>query len=121
MPVKARFGFVLESVKDIEAAKQFYTEVLGLEMERYHPTFVQFKNFAIGSDPANSERGNKELEMYWLVDDVEAAYQELSKQGQTTTPIKDMPYGRLFGIKDPAGRPSFLIEFARERPSKPVQ
>ena len=47
---KPRFGFVVEYVKDIEAAKNFYIDVLGLEMQRYHPTFVQFDKFAIASD-----------------------------------------------------------------------
>lgn len=34
MNSKAKFGFVLEYVTDIEATKRFYVEVLGLEVER---------------------------------------------------------------------------------------
>lgn len=119
MTVKAKFGFVVESVADIEAAKRFYTEVLGADMERYHPTYIQFEHFALGSDP--SMTGNRELEMYWLVDDVESAFQELSQKEQVTMPLKEMPFGKVFGIKDPAGRPVYLLEFAKERPSKPVK
>src|SRR5439155_954567 len=40
---KARFGFALEYVSDIDAAKRFFVDVLGLELERDHPTFAQFK------------------------------------------------------------------------------
>ena len=69
---KPEFGFILEYVSDIEAAKRFYVEVLGLEVERYHPVFVQFKHFAIASDESMS--GGRESEVYWLVDDAEEAF-----------------------------------------------
>jgi len=35
MSVRPRFGFVVEYVTDIEAAKRFYLDVMGLEVERY--------------------------------------------------------------------------------------
>jgi len=35
MVIQPKFGFVVEYVPDIEAAKRFYVEVLGLVMERY--------------------------------------------------------------------------------------
>jgi catechol 2,3-dioxygenase-like lactoylglutathione lyase family enzyme len=47
--ITPEFGFVLEYVPDIEAAKRFCTEVLGLVMERYHPTFVQFSHFDVAT------------------------------------------------------------------------
>src|SRR6185503_14086393 len=50
MNEKPRFGFVVEYVRDIEAAKQFYVESFGLKVERTHPMFVQFEHFAIASD-----------------------------------------------------------------------
>lgn len=64
MAVTTRFGFALEYVSDIDAVKRFYVDVLGLEVDREHPTFVQFK--------------------------------------------------------DPAGHPCYLVELARERPSRRV-
>jgi catechol 2,3-dioxygenase-like lactoylglutathione lyase family enzyme len=51
---KPTFGFVLEYVTDIEAATRFYVEVIGLEIERHHPVFVQFNHFAIASDESMS-------------------------------------------------------------------
>ncbi len=118
MAIKPEFGFVLEYVKDIEAAKRFYEEVLGLKVERYHPTYVQFKNFAIAND--ESLTGTREPEVYWLVEDAEAAYQELSQKAEVMIPLKQLPFGKVFAIRDPAGRPFFLLQFSQNRPSQPV-
>ncbi|HET8630782.1 MAG TPA: VOC family protein [Thermomicrobiales bacterium] len=124
MTATPRFGFALEYVSDVEAVKRFYVDVLGLAVEREHPTFVQFKdragaNFAIASDESLGGRG--ELELYWLVDDAEVAFRELSGKAEVVVPLREMPFGKVFGINDPAGQPRYLLEFARERPSRPVQ
>ena len=113
---KPKFGFVLEYVTDIEAAKRFYVEVLGLEVERDHPVFVQFNHFAIASDESMS--GNRDPEVYWLVDDAEAAFKDLSQRAEVILPPKQMPFGKDFSIKDPAGQPVYLLEFAQDRPSQ---
>jgi len=118
MSVKPRFGFVVEYVDDIEAAKRFYVEVMGLEMERYHPTYVQFGTFAIANDASMS--GSRDPELYWLVDDAEEAFRELSKKAEVVAPLKQMPFGKVFSIKEPGGRPRYLLELARERPSRPT-
>lgn len=118
MSVKARFGFVVEYVADIEAAKRFYVEVMGLEMERYHPTYVQFGTFAIANDQSMS--GSRDPELYWLVDDAEEAFRELSVKAEVVAPVKQMPFGKVFSVKEPGGRPRFLLELARERPSRPA-
>ena len=115
----ARFGFVLEYVTDIEAAKRFYIDVLGLEVQRDSPVFIQFNNFAIASD--DSMGGNRDPEIYWLVEDVEATYKDLSQKGEISLPLKQMPFGKVFGIKDPSGQPQYLLEFAKDRPSRPVK
>ena len=117
MSNKAKFGFVLEYVTDIEAARRFYVEVLGLEVERYSPTFIQFNNFAIASDESMSS--TRDPEVYWVVEDAEAAFKEYSQKGKISMPLKPMPFGKVFGIKDPAGQPLYLVEFAQNRPSQP--
>ncbi len=116
MNSKPTFGFILEYVNDIEAAKRFYTDVIGLEVERYHPTYVQFQNFAIANDESLS--GNREPEVYWLVDDAQAAFDALSPKAEILFPLKQLPFGKVFAIKDPAGRPLYLLEFAQNRPSQ---
>lgn len=122
MTTRTRWGFALEYVTDIEAAKRFYIDVLGLEVEREHPVFVQFKDetgagYAIAGDA--SMAGSDE-ELYWLVDDAEAAYRDLSQKAEVSLPLKQMPFGKVFGVKDPAGRPRYLVELAQNRPSRPV-
>ena len=123
MNAKAQFGFVLEYVSDIEAMKRFFVEVLGMQVERMHPTFVQFKddagrNFAIASD--ESMTGNREPEIYWLVADADAAYQDYSSKADVSLQLKQMPFGRVFGIKDPTGQPHYVLELAKHRPSQAV-
>lgn len=59
--------------------------------------------------------------MYWLVDDAEVAFREISGKAEVVVPLREMPFGKVFGINDPAGQPRYLLEFARERPSRPVQ
>jgi predicted enzyme related to lactoylglutathione lyase len=119
MSIKAKFGFVLEYVTDIEVAKRFYVEVLGLEVERYSPTFIQFNNFAIASDESMS--GNRDPEVYWLVEDAEAAFKDLAQKAEISMPLKQMPFGKVFGVKDPSGQPQYMIEFVKNRPSQAVK
>lgn len=114
---KPQFGFVIEYVKDVEAARRFYVEVLGLEVERYSPAFVQFDTFAIAGDEPMASDGEPEL--FWLVDDAEAAFRDLSQKAEVSFPLKQMPFGKVFGIKNLAGQPRYLLELAKDRPSQP--
>jgi len=123
MTVHARFGFPLEYVSDVEAVKDFYVQTLGVEVERYHPTFVQFRdsggnNFAIASDQSLGGKG--ETELYWLIEDAEAAYRDLSQTAEIGLPLQQLPFGKVFSIKDPAGHFAYLIELATNRPSQEV-
>ena len=118
MSITPRFGFVLDYVTDVEVARQFYVDILGLKVERYHPTFIQFGTFAIASD--ESMTGTRDTELYWLVDDAEAAFRELSPKAEVILPVKQMPFGKVFSIKGPDNRPRHLLELARDRPSRAV-
>lgn len=119
MSNKPEFGFVLEYVTDIEAARRFYVDVLGLEVERISPVFVQFSHFAIASDESMS--GSRDPELYWLVNDAQAAFDDISQKAEVIMPLKQMPFGKVFGIKDPAGQPLYILEFSQDRPSQPVK
>ncbi len=118
MNINPKFGFVVEYVTDIEAAQRFYVEVLGFKVERYHPTFIQFDHFAIASD--ESIGGTRAPEVYWLVDNAEAALAALSEKTEISIPLKQMPFGKVFAVKDPVGQLCFLLEFASSRPSQPA-
>ena len=111
-----QFGFVVQYVKDIAAARRFYEEVMGLPVQRSHPTFVQFDKFAIASDEPMAGQGEPEL--YWLVDDAEAAIAKLSRKAEVSLPLKEQPFGKVFGIRDADGEPRYLLELAKNRPSR---
>ena len=118
MSTHPRFGFVIVYVKDIDRAKRFYVESLGLRVEREAPSFVQFEHFAIASDERLGPGDGPEL--YWLVDDADAAYLELGAKGPVSLPLASKPFGKVFGIRDPDGGTRFVLELAKSRPSKVV-
>ncbi len=119
MKNKPKFGFVVEYVKDIAAARNFYVEILGLEVQREHPTFVQFEGFALAADQPMG--GEVDQELFWLVDDAASAFNDLSQKTEIILALKEVPFGKVFGIRDLDGRPRYLLEFARNRPSQPVK
>ena len=118
-----RFGLIVEYVDDVAAAKPFYTDVMGLTVEREDPAFIQFSdaagvNLGIASDASLS--GTRQPEVYWVVEDAEAALHALPKSAEISYPITEQPFGTVFGVRDPAGQPQYFLEFARERPSAAV-
>jgi predicted enzyme related to lactoylglutathione lyase len=123
MTTAVRFAFPLEYTRDIAATKRFFIDVLGLELDRDHPTFVQFKDasgagYAVASDEP-MDKGDA-AELWWVVDNAEQACAEMSKKAELAMPLRDMPFGRCFGIKDPNGQVHYLLEFAQQRPSQPL-
>ncbi len=115
-------GFIVRHVADIAAARAFYTEKLGFAIEAEQPGFVQFKApsgapFAVSlasADPVAAEMpdGQSEpLELWWYVDDADAAHAELKEKGvEVVFPPRDMPFGRAFAIKDAAGAHCFILQ-----------
>jgi predicted enzyme related to lactoylglutathione lyase len=123
MSVTARFGFPLEYVTDIPSVKRFFVDVLGLEIDRDHPTFVQFKaragaSYALASDERMAASDAPEL--WWVVDDARQAFAEMSAKAEVSMPLRELPFGTCFGLKDPAGQIHYVLEFAQTRPSQPV-
>lgn len=116
--MNARFGMVVVYVKDIAASKRFHEDVLGLRVQREAPSFVQFESFALATDERLSE--GKEPELYWLVDDAEAALREVREKATIDPPLVSKPFGKVFGVKDPEGGTRLLLELARNRPSQAV-
>jgi catechol 2,3-dioxygenase-like lactoylglutathione lyase family enzyme len=113
-----QFGMVVVYVKDLTASKRFYAEVLGLRVEREAPGFVQFDRFALATDERLA--AGKEPEIYWLVDDAEAALRELQDKTKIEPALVTKPFGKVFGVRDPDGGTRLLLELARNRPSKAV-
>jgi catechol 2,3-dioxygenase-like lactoylglutathione lyase family enzyme len=116
-----RFAFAIEYTQDIPGTKRFFTDVLGLQVDRDHPTFVQFKDangaaYAIASD-APMDTGDAP-ELWWVVDNAEAACAEMSKSAELAMPLRELPFGKCFGIKNPNGQIHYMLEFAAQRPSQ---
>jgi catechol 2,3-dioxygenase-like lactoylglutathione lyase family enzyme len=112
-----RFGFAIMYTKDIEATVRFYKEVMGLRAVREHPVYVQFEGFAVATDGSIS---GANLELYWLSDDAKAAFESLPEGTDVFLPLTPKPFGLVFGVRDPNGEPRFVLEFAKDRPSKEV-
>ena len=70
-----------------------------------------------GDESMTGERG---LELYWVIDDAEAAFRALSQKAAVSLPLSEMPFGKVFGLTDPAGQLRYLVEFAKNRPSQPA-
>jgi catechol 2,3-dioxygenase-like lactoylglutathione lyase family enzyme len=119
----AQFAFPIEYVSDIQATRRFFVDVLGLEVDREAPTFIQFKardgaSYAIASDEPMQPGVTPEL--WWTVEDAEAAFEDMASKSEISMPLQQMPFGKCFGIKDPAGQVHYVLEFATQRPSQHV-
>lgn len=115
MATNLRFGFAVANVEDIAKAKTFYTEVLGLKVQREAPNYIQFENFAVASDNPGAK---SPVELYWLVDDAEAAHRDIAGRGAACSEIEAKPFGKVFTAKDPDGAERYILQFSATRPSK---
>jgi predicted enzyme related to lactoylglutathione lyase len=101
-------------VADIEAAKAWYTSILGFGPYFDQPFYVGFNvgGFELGLHPAENENTAKAegVVAYWGVADAEAALKQILDHGATphedlqdvgegikVATVKD-PFGNLFGI-----------------------
>jgi catechol 2,3-dioxygenase-like lactoylglutathione lyase family enzyme len=123
MATSVRFAFPLQYTRNMDATKRFFTDVLGLQLDRDHPTFVQLRdasgaNYALATDePLVPTTG---AELWWVVDNAEQACAEMSKKAELVVPLTQMPFGTCFGLKDPSGQVHYLLQFAQQRPSQQV-
>lgn len=100
--------FVLLHVPNVETARVFYTEKLGLGIADENPVFVQFERanggaiFAVQqSETAQPAEG---VELWWDVVDADATYADLTGKGVASLmPPTDLPFGRAFIVHDPFG------------------
>jgi catechol 2,3-dioxygenase-like lactoylglutathione lyase family enzyme len=105
------------AVKDIDEAKQFYGEVLGLELVDENPGGVMYRSgssrmFVYPSEYAGS---NQATYAEWSVTDIEAVVEALKAKGVNFEHYEDMPETTLEGdlhvmgelkmawFKDPTG------------------
>lgn len=109
--------FIMLHVPNLPEAKSFYMDKLGFDVEDENPVFVQFKRSGEGAILALQESEGaaptQSVELWWLVDDVDAVYSNLSAQGvEIISKPEDKPFGRTLSIMDPAGHTVNMFKLA---------
>lgn len=100
-------------VADLGRSLEFYTNTLGFAIEfRYEDFYaaitkdgcsIHLKSGKPSIEPRH-KGNNEDLDLVFSVEGVENLYEELSNRSvEFTQPIREMPYGREFYIKDPDG------------------
>jgi catechol 2,3-dioxygenase-like lactoylglutathione lyase family enzyme len=87
------------AVKDMDAAKKFYGETLGLEATMETPGGIFYKSGKSGVFvyPSEFAGSNKATAAAWTIDDVEGAVADLKAKGVTFEHYDDMPETKLEG------------------------
>ena len=107
-------GIVLYS-EDLDRARAFYRDVLGLPLLLDEGHVIHFDagtvRLAIHRCPPGESREAPEGFLVFGVDDLAAAYEELSKRGAVFLGAPaQRPYGRVAYLHDPAGHEIGLLE-----------
>ena len=108
-----KLELVAVPVSDVDRAKAFYTDKAGFNPDYDHQVndqlrFVQLTppgsacSIAIGVGLVDSDPGTaKGLQL--VVDEIEAAHEELRTRGVEVSEIQDFPWGRFVFFADPDG------------------
>ena len=103
--------FVVVHVPQVAAVEAFYTETLGLQVADRNPAFLQLAPDDGATVAFGEAQGRDAIELWWFVDDAEAELARLQARGvEIVQPIADMPFGRTFAIKDPAGNTLHMLQ-----------
>jgi predicted enzyme related to lactoylglutathione lyase len=108
-----KLELVAVPVTDVDRAKAFYVEQVGFNDDHDHVVsdevrFVQLTppgsacSIAIGKGIVDSAPGSV-AGLQLVVDDVEAAREELTGRGVDASPVQDFPWGRFVFFSDPDG------------------
>lgn len=111
-------GIVLYS-RDLDQARTFYRDALGLPVLLEEAHVLHFDagsvRLAIHRYPTGETRESPEGFLVFSVDDLDAAYAELTQRGvRFLGPPANRPYGRVAYFHDPEGHEIGLIEEPRE-------
>jgi predicted enzyme related to lactoylglutathione lyase len=101
------------TVSDVDAAKDFYVEKAGFNLDHDHQVneemrFVQLTppgsacSIAIGTGLSVTQPGTP-ASLQLVVDDADAARAELAKRGVEVGEVQEFPWGRFVFFNDPDG------------------
>jgi catechol 2,3-dioxygenase-like lactoylglutathione lyase family enzyme len=116
-----RFSNAIAFVDSIPRSTAFYRDVIGIAPIEEYDTFVLFANgFSIhdgsalyeqsfgGPDESGLPWGRRNLDLYFVSDDLKSDFERLSRAAVIVHPIRSLPSGELaFRCLDPDGH---LIE-----------
>ena len=100
-------------VSDVDRAKSFYVDQAGFNADHDHRVsdemrFVQLTppgsacSIAIGTGVATTEPGSLQG-LQLVVEDADAAHDELQSRGVAVSDVQDFPWGRFVFFQDPDG------------------
>ena len=100
-------------VSDVDRAKSFYVDQVGFNADHDHRVsdemrFVQLTppgsacSIASGTGVATTEPGSVQG-LQLVVDDADAAHDELQSRGVAVSDVQDFPWGRFVFFQDPDG------------------
>jgi predicted enzyme related to lactoylglutathione lyase len=100
-----RLETVVQFVSDTEKAKQWYSELLGIETTPYEAPYFKFGEHAyLILAPAAQGTGRGGTAVWFEVPDADEAYRELTERGyEFNGPPFDILPGRLVNMLDPDG------------------
>ncbi|HEY4398843.1 MAG TPA: VOC family protein [Acidimicrobiia bacterium] len=105
---------IIYPVKDLAAAKQLFSTILGVEPYADEAYYVGFKvgGQDVGLDPNGHARGMTGPVPYWRVDDINKSLAALTEIGaETQQPVNDVGGGRLIAtVRDADGNPVGLLQ-----------
>jgi predicted enzyme related to lactoylglutathione lyase len=108
------FGPIIYPVRDLAAAKEFYTKLLGVAPYVDTPYYVGFRagGTELGLDPHGHAQGLTGPVGYWQVDDIEASITLLTDAGaEVRQAPKDVGGGKLIAsVADAEGNVTGLTQ-----------
>ena len=115
---QARLSHLFVTVGDVGAAREFWTEAIGLEVLVEEDDYLRVGGgggLSIGIELAGAQ-DDPAVELVVRVADVDATFHRLQAAGiECDAPPRDMPWGaRHIWLRDPDGRPVSIYSSADE-------
>ncbi len=106
-----RLETVVQFVSDPERSKQWYAEFLGIAPTPYEGPYFKFQEHAyLILAPSAPGTGRGGSGVWFEVESVDEAYEQLKSRYRFNDPPFDIPPGRLVTLNDPDGNVIGLID-----------